>query len=123
MGESPADLQMAIPLMLRIVNRVREIHESSLVHDQLTPRNIFVRPSGAVEIDAFPPPTSSGATLVSEPKYVSPEAFAEGVFAGQQSSVAGDIYVLGFVFYEMLAGTKEFGRQFAQFRHGQNDIE
>ena len=121
--ESPADLQTAIPLMLRIVNRVREIHESSLVHDQLTPRNIFVLASGAVEIDAFPPPTSSGATLVSEPKYVSPEAFAEGVFAGQQSSVAGDIYVLGFVFYEMLAGSREFGKQFAQFRHGQNDIE
>ena len=94
-----------------------------LAHDQLTPRNIYVLPGGAVEIDAFPLPTSSGETLVSEPKYVSPEAFAEGVFSGMQLSIAGDIYVMGFVFYERLAGGKEFGKLFAQFSRGQNDIE
>ena len=94
-----------------------------MAHDQLSPRNIYVLASGAVEIDAVPVPTSSGATTVSEPKYVSPEAFAEGVFSGQQVSIAGDIYVLGFVFYEFLAGGKEFGKQFSQFRREQNDIE
>lgn len=122
-SENPADLQESIPLFLRIANRVREIHEAGLAHNQLSPRNIFVLPNGAVEIDAFPLPTSSGATLVSEPKFVSPEAFAEGVFSGQQISIAGDIYVLGFVFYEHLAGGREFGKQFAQFSRRQNDIE
>ena len=87
-------------------------HEARVVHRDVKPANILVRPDGVVKLTDFGIARaldSSGHTRVGEmlgtPNYISPEQAM-----GQQATGASDLYALGVVAHEMLTGERPFDR-------------
>jgi len=106
-----------MPEVLRVVTAVLELlvqaHAIELVHRDIKPENIFVELSGRVRVLDFgiafinDDPNLGRMTqegiVVGTPDYIAPEQ-AQGLPVGPRS----DIYALGVMFYELLAGHAPF---------------
>ena len=99
---------------LRVASEVAEAldyaHRSGIIHRDIKPENILLADGHAIVADfgvaravlASEPATEARATdvvVVGSPPYMSPEALA-----GEGASVRTDVYSLGCVLFEMLAG-------------------
>jgi serine/threonine protein kinase len=87
-------------------------HEARVVHRDVKPANILVRPDGVVKLTDFGIARALdaiGHTRVGEmlgtPNYISPEQAM-----GEQATGASDLYSLGVVAHEMLNGPRPFDR-------------
>ena len=87
-------------------------HEARVVHRDVKPANILIRPDGVVKVTDFGIARAldaSGHTRVGEmlgtPNYISPEQAK-----GEVATGASDLYALGVVAHEMLTGTRPFDR-------------
>jgi serine/threonine protein kinase len=108
----------------RAANIIRQIgrtltvaHEQGIVHRDLKPENIMLRLSSGgeeqvkiidfgiakVKNSAIAPTTLTGAGTAGTVAYMSPEQFA-----AKSIAAASDIYALGVIAYEMLAGRRPF---------------
>ena len=112
------DRALAIARLVATMARaVQHAHENGVLHRDLKPGNIIVDRDGQPHLTDFGlakmleseagqtpgvPLTVSGATL-GTPSYMSPEQAT-----GQRLSTASDIYSLGAILYEMLAGQPPF---------------
>ncbi|HEX8028831.1 MAG TPA: protein kinase, partial [Vicinamibacterales bacterium] len=120
-GPLPAD--ESIRLALQICEALEAAHAQGIVHRDLKPANIKVRPDGTVKVLDFGlakpgSPSAAAETVaidVTEPgtvlgtaAYMSPEQ-AKGQDVGPQA----DIWAFGCVLFEMLTGTRVFGRETA----------
>ncbi|UTY56246.1 serine/threonine-protein kinase [Massilia sp. erpn] len=109
------NLGRATPLSLlaAIADAMAEAHASGLVHGDLKPSNLIVEADGAPRILDFglarhldPLATCTSATAEPAPgtvAYMAPERLA-----GQPCGTAADIYALGVLLYELLAGQRPF---------------
>jgi signal transduction histidine kinase len=93
------------PTALRVVANIAEalavVHHSGLVHGDVKPGNIVVSLRGPrVALVDFGSTGGSGGTLL----YAPPERLA-----GAQAQAAGDVYSLGLVLWELLAGALPWG--------------
>ncbi|HEX6402600.1 MAG TPA: protein kinase, partial [Pseudonocardiaceae bacterium] len=85
-------------------------HERGVVHRDIKPANILITPAGAVKLTDFgiakavdaAPMTRNGMVLGTA-HYIAPEQAA-----GNETGPAGDVYSLGVVGYECLAGHRPF---------------
>ncbi len=85
-------------------------HAAGLVHRDIKPGNILLAPGGVVKITDFGiahtigslPVTATGE-VIGTPGYLSPERVE-----GRQGTPASDLYALGMVAYECLAGAPPF---------------
>ncbi|MBJ7312084.1 protein kinase [Rugamonas sp. CCM 8940] len=102
----------ALEIVDQIAAAMAEAHASGLVHGDLKPSNLIIEASGAPRILDFglarqinPLANPSSMTDHSDGTiaYMAPERLG-----GQPPSVASDIYALGAMLYEMLAGTRPF---------------
>ncbi|WP_242658579.1 protein kinase domain-containing protein [Klenkia brasiliensis] len=85
-------------------------HEAGIVHRDVKPGNLLLRPDGSVAVTDFGIAWSAGSTaltsagqVVGTAHYLSPEQAR-----GQVATPAGDVYALGMVAYELLAGRRAF---------------
>ena len=113
--ERQLPLERALAIARDIADALRCAHDHQIVHRDIKPENILVEAAGgralvadfgiarAITRSEVGRVTSSGVTL-GTPAYMSPEQ------AGAEQEVDGrsDIYSLGCVLYEMLAGTPPF---------------
>ncbi len=113
---SRLSVRRAIDYGVQIARGLAAAHEKGIVHRDLKPENLFVTRDGRVKILDFGlakltrPRTSSDHTEGTEPGvmmgtvgYMSPEQVR-----GQAADHRADIFALGAILYEMLAGKRAF---------------
>ncbi len=114
----PFSLEQFLPIALQCAEALVAAHDKGVVHLDIKPENIMLTPKGQVKILDFgvakrlPRPadqTDSGTTaggqepMVGTPAYMAPEVLLE-----KDADQRADIFSLGAVFYEMLAGKHPF---------------
>ena len=101
----------ALPLMIQACAGIGYAHRAGLVHCDVKPQNLLVMPDHRLKVTDFGiaralatiQPEEQADVVWGSPKYFSPEQAA-----GMAPSPASDVYSLGVVFYEMLAGSLPF---------------
>ena len=108
--EGPLDTQTTLSLLRQTAFGLGEAHRAGMVHRDVKPGNILVRPDGSVKITDFGIAWSARSValtrtgqVIGTPQYLSPEQ-AEGRLA----SPASDVYALGLIGYECLTGHPAF---------------
>jgi serine/threonine-protein kinase len=108
--DGPLDPATTLTLLRQAGLALAEAHRVGMVHRDVKPGNILVRADGSVKITDFGIAWSAGSVpltrtgqVIGTPQYLSPEQ-AEGRLA----SPASDVYALGLVGYECLAGHSAF---------------
>jgi serine/threonine protein kinase len=110
----PMDAMRAARTAAQIAAALEVAHEKDLVHRDVKPSNVILTPEDHVYLTDFAlvkrAGTAAGLTAVDQMlgtvDYVSPEQIEGG-----QSDARGDVYSLGCVLYEMLAGEAPFADQ------------
>ncbi|WP_246394804.1 serine/threonine-protein kinase [Corynebacterium anserum] len=118
-GESLADVlsrestlpeSLALDVTTQVARGLQTIHEAGMVHRDIKPGNLLITPQGVVKITDFgiakaaaAVPLTRTGMVVGTAQYVSPEQAQ-----GQSVQAASDIYSLGVVTYEMVAGHRPF---------------
>lgn len=116
--EAPLETARAISIMLQISDAVAAAHEAGIIHRDLKPSNILITQSAdqpaVVKVldfgiatfsadDDEPATLAPTNTVIGTPRYMSPEQNN-----GNELTPATDVYSLGVILYEMLAGTVPF---------------
>jgi hypothetical protein len=110
---TPMPPRRASQLLLDLARAVQHAHEQGIVHRDLKPANVLLTESGVVKIadfglakllDVERGQTRTGVVLGS-PSYMAPEQAAGNVRA---IGPATDVYALGAILYELLAGRPPF---------------
>ncbi|MGY1741559.1 MULTISPECIES: protein kinase domain-containing protein [unclassified Blastococcus] len=108
--EGRLDAATTLSVLQQTASALAEAHRVGLVHRDVKPGNILVCPDGSVKITDFGIAWSAGSVpltrtgqVIGTPQYLSPEQ-AEGRLA----TPASDVYALGLVGYECLAGHPAF---------------
>jgi non-specific serine/threonine protein kinase/serine/threonine-protein kinase len=110
------DLRQRVALFAQVCDGVQHAHQKGLIHRDLKPSNLLV-----AEVDGQPVPKVidfgiakavdqpladraelTGLGAIGTPAYMSPEAFT----ANQDLDTRTDVYSLGIVLYELLAGVR-----------------
>jgi eukaryotic-like serine/threonine-protein kinase len=111
-NSAPLPLEQAVTLVRKIADGMAYCHANNVVHRDLKPENILVTPDGQPVIMDFGLALTKGSHRVTyanlsatagTPDYMAPEQIE-----GQRGDPRTDLYALGTIFYEMLAGKVPF---------------
>ncbi|RVW02079.1 serine/threonine-protein kinase [Rhodococcus xishaensis] len=99
--------------MLEQTGRALQVaHSAGVVHRDVKPGNILITPTGQVKITDFgiakavdASPVTRTGVVMGTAQYIAPEQAL-----GQEATAASDVYSLGVVGYEVLSGSRPFGR-------------
>jgi serine/threonine protein kinase/tetratricopeptide (TPR) repeat protein len=132
-GEGPANAQLVLSSGMQIADGLAAAHNLGIFHRDLKPANVMLTDGGLIKILDFGlarqlkrdnvdfdpsltmqpvTPAVAGATYTARGgtiAYMAPEQFVTG-----QSSVQSDIFAVGLILYEMVAGRHPFHRPDAQ---------
>lgn len=121
MSATGMNVQRALSIIIQVAGALGAAHEVGVVHRDIKPENIMVRPDGFVKVLDFgiakltqriaassemgllPLVNTEPGMLMGTPKYMSPEQM-RGLDVDERT----DVFSLGVVLYEMLAGTAPF---------------
>jgi serine/threonine-protein kinase len=105
----PQDHRAAVCVLTQVADALDYAHAKGIVHRDVTPANILVRPDGVAKITDFgiariasQRVTRTGVTFGTL-KYMSPEQINTAQVSGQ-----ADQYSLGVIAYQMLSGKRPF---------------
>ena len=103
-----ASLEDKLALMEQILDGLAFAHAKGVVHRDLKPGNVHVLPNGQVKIMDFglarrAQDGAATGVIMGTPYYMAPEQAQ-----GERATARSDIFSLGAMFYEMLAGRRPF---------------
>lgn len=108
--EGKLDVQECLRLMISIADALAYAHDRDVVHRDIKPANIMIDKQGNTILTDFGISKGQGdieltvpGTVMGSPRYMSPEQIK-----GDPMDRRGDLYALGFIFYEMLTGKHPF---------------
>lgn len=100
----------AVGIALQLCDALSWAHQNNVVHRDVKPENVQILPGGHVKLTDFgiarimsEPSITANGQVFGTPSYMSPEQVS-----GRQTDGRSDIFALGVVLYEMLAGQKPF---------------
>ncbi|MFN2222822.1 MAG: serine/threonine-protein kinase PknK, partial [Candidatus Promineifilaceae bacterium] len=102
----PSTLEEALDIAVQICAALAEAHEHGIIHRDLKPENVVVTRGGVVKLTDFglarrvkDQALSDGEPLAGTVEYMAPE-----VILGRPATPQSDLYAMGIILYEMLAG-------------------
>jgi hypothetical protein len=110
LAAGPLDPVRVLGIVAQAAEGLAAAHAAGLVHRDIKPGNLLLGPGDTVKITDFgiahaagSAPLTRTGTLIGTPAYLAPERVA-----GAPAGPASDLYSLGIVAYECLAGTLPF---------------
>jgi len=115
-----------LDILEAVLSGLAAAHKAGIVHRDLKPENVLLADDGRIKIGDFglaraaSANTATGAALLGTIAYLSPELVTRGV-----ADARSDIYAVGIMMYEMLAGEQPFkGEQPMQiaYQHANSSV-
>ena len=114
LAQGPLPAREAVQVALSVLNALGALHQKGIVHRDLKPSNIFLSAHGVKLLDFGLARPLGGATapdegltlpgvLLGTPSYLAPE-----LIEGRAGDARSDLFAVGTVLYEMLAGRRPF---------------
>jgi serine/threonine protein kinase len=110
LSAGPLTPERALDVIAQVAQALHAAHSAGVIHCDVKPANLLLRSDGQVKLIDFGIARSVGSmaltsagTVLGTPAYLAPERLA-----GQPATVAVDLYALGVVLYEGLAGGRPF---------------
>ncbi len=107
---APLGVERTLDVVSQAGEALQAAHDAGVVHRDVKPANLLLRADGRVQVTDFGTARALGAAaitvpgaMIGTPQYVAPEQVAGG-----DASAAGDVFALGVVAYECLAGRRPF---------------
>ena len=101
----------AADIASQVADALEHAHRQGLVHRDIKPANVLVQPDGRAKVTDFGIAKAAGGddltrtgTVVGTARYLAPEQVNGNAVDGR-----ADVYALGLILYEMLAGSAPFG--------------
>ena len=112
--DDPPIVKAVLPTLAELLEAVERAH-TGIGSLDLSPQAIELTSKGKIFIPVLPEPEWNRTLLIASPKHISPETFLERT-AGASEREASEVYVVGFMFYEILLGKRIFSLEFDGFQ-------
>ncbi len=106
----PLNIQDAVEYTIQLCSALSYAHKNGVIHRDIKPENVQILPGNHIKITDFgiarligEPSITQDGQVFGTPSYMSPEQVT-----GKQIDHRSDIFSLGVVLYEMIAGKKPF---------------
>lgn len=109
-SRGPLVNEEAVDIMKQLCSAISEAHSRGIIHRDIKPQNVIVKADGSIKILDFGIATAKGSMQLTQANNVmgSVHYLAPELAKGEAASPRSDIYALGIVLYEMLAGDVPF---------------
>ena len=109
-SRGPLVNEEAVDIMKQLCSAISEAHSRGIIHRDIKPQNVIVKADGSIKILDFGIATAKGSMQLTQANNVmgSVHYLAPEIAKGEAASPQSDIYALGIVLYEMLAGDVPF---------------
>lgn len=109
-SRGPLVNEEAVDIMKQLCSAISEAHSRGIIHRDIKPQNVIVKADGSIKILDFGIATAKGSMQLTQANNVmgSVHYLAPELSKGEAASPQSDIYALGIVLYEMLAGDVPF---------------
>jgi serine/threonine-protein kinase len=113
-NEKPMSPKKAVGYAIDVCVGMQIAHQQNIIHRDLKPANILINDGGLLKIVDFgvAAAAKSGDTQLTKTGYVigSPKYMAPEQILGKKVDERADVYSLGVILYEMLAGAPPYSR-------------